>query len=735
MYVGDKIYLAMNNKPLYLLPSMSNRHGLICGATGTGKTITLKVIAESFSEAGVPVFLSDIKGDLAGMCLPGADSENMQKRIAKFHLAEAGFTYTGYPVHFWDVFGRKGLPVRATVSEMGPLFLSRILGLNETQEGVLNIVFRIADDQNLLLLDLKDLRQMVQFVGDNAKAYKTIYGNITAASIGAIQRGLLKLEEQGAEDFFGEPALDLADWFAVDSQGRGFMNILNCEELFLQPELYSTVMLWMLSELYENLPEVGDLEKPRMVFFFDEAHLLFKDAPKELLSKIEQIVRLIRSKGVGVFFITQKPTDIPDTVLSQLGNRIEHALRAYSATDLKAVKTAAMTFRQNPMIDAVEAIQQLGTGEALVQFLDEDGVPMMVEQAKILPPRSLMGAAPDGTVEAACAADALNGKYAEAIDRVSAYELLTHQAEAEPSGFDANFYEAAGYTARPESYEPAPAAEYPAGAYVPDSGVTIDPATGQPLYTNPKVGQVVQYDPVTGKPVYYDASAALNGTYEERMAARDAKIAAAREALKNKNAAAGNAAAQAQYASGQNAAGQNAAGQYAAGQYSAGQYAAGQNAAGQYAAGQYAAGQNAAGQYAAGKYAAGQYAPAQNAAGQYAAGQYAAGQYAQGQYASGQPIVTAPAAQISAAAAAKEAEKARKAAEKEAEKARKAAEREAEKKRKEEEKLAAEKAKEEARKAREREKMVNKIVGNTASSFMSTAARQFARGIFGNRKK
>ncbi len=446
MFCEDKIYLAMSDRKLFLLPSMSNRHGLICGATGTGKTITLKVIAESFSDAGVPVFVSDIKGDLSGMATPGEDNEGMLKRIARFGLAEYGFNYKSYPTRYWDVFGQKGMPIRTTVTEIGPLLLSRILSLNATQEGVLNIIFRIADDQNLLLLDLKDLRAMCQFVGDNAKAYTTMYGNISTASIGAIQRGLLKLEEQGAESFFGEPALDIADWFQLDANGRGYMNILNCEQLFQQPSLYSTVLLWMLSELYERLPEAGDLPKPKMVFFFDEAHLLFNDAPKELLQKIEQVVRLIRSKGVGIFFITQKPTDVPDSVLSQLGNRIEHALRAYSPSDLKAVKTAAATFRQNPKVNAVEAIQQLGTGEALVQFLDEKGVPMMVEQAKILPPQSFMGPADEGLMQRMITMDALGKKYNEPLDRLSAYEYLTNAVSSSPTEVQGT-YQAPGYNA------------------------------------------------------------------------------------------------------------------------------------------------------------------------------------------------------------------------------------------------------------------------------------------------
>ncbi len=429
MYLNNMIWIAKNENPLYLLPKMANRHGLICGATGTGKTITLKVMAEAFSDAGVPVFLSDIKGDLSGTILPGVDSEGMQKRIAKFGLAPAGFSYKGYPVRFWDVFGKKGTPVRATVSEMGPLLFSRILELNDTQEGILTIIFRIADDQNLLLLDLKDLKSMVQYVGDNAASYRTSYGNISPASIGAIQRGILRLEEQGAENFFGEPALDIRDWLACDTDGRGFINDMNCEQLFQQPALYSTFMLWMLSEIYDALPETGDPEKPRLVFFFDEAHLLFHDAPKELLAKVEQVVRLIRSKGVGIYFVTQNPTDIPDTVLSQLGNRVEHALRAYSPSDLKAVKVAAETFRQNPAFDTQEAIQQLGTGEALVQFLDEKGVPGIVERAFILPPQSQMGPVDPSVMLQAIATGDMGKKYNVSIDRQSAYEMLTRKVD------------------------------------------------------------------------------------------------------------------------------------------------------------------------------------------------------------------------------------------------------------------------------------------------------------------
>ena len=612
MYCEDKIYLAMSDRKLFLLPSMSNRHGLICGATGTGKTITLKVLAESFSDAGVPVFVSDIKGDLSGMATPGEDNEGMQKRIARFGLADYGFTYKSYPTRYWDVFGQKGMPVRTTVTEIGPLLLSRILSLNPTQEGVLNIIFRIADDQNLMLLDLKDLRAMCQFVGDNAKSYTTMYGNISTASIGAIQRGLLKLEEQGAESFFGEPALDIADWFQLDANGRGYMNVLNCEQLFQQPALYSTVLLWMLSELYERLPEAGDLPKPKMVFFFDEAHLLFNDAPKELLQKIEQVVRLIRSKGVGIFFITQKPTDVPDSVLSQLGNRIEHALRAYSASDLKAVKTAAATFRQNPKVNAVEAIQQLGTGEALVQFLDEKGVPMMVEQAKILPPQSFMGPADEGLMQRMIAMDALGKKYNEPFDRVSAYEYLTNAVAQTPEGVQGT-YVAPGYNA-------------------PITSPTMDAANAdEPIPTAEELvareqealaQQAAAGVPVTKAPMSIEeARKRVAAAQKERKAAED-KARKEEEAARIK-------------------------------------------------------------------------------------------------------------AEKEAAA---EAERQRKAAEREAERQRKLAEQEAERARKAAEKEAERRAKEEAKAAEARKKQFGKIASSGLQSFATTAARQLARGLFGNKR-
>ena len=424
MYLQDqhKIWLATGDTPIYLEPAMANRHGLIAGATGTGKTVTLKVLAESFSDMGVPVFLADIKGDLSGMCLPGQENKHIRRSIDT--MGFTGFDYTAYPVRFFDVYGTQGHPVRTTISEMGPELLSRLLGLNDTQSGILRIVFRIADDQGLLLIDLKDLRSMVQYVGDNAREYKLTYGNISSQSVGAIQRSLLQLEDEGGDLFFGEPALDIADWMDWAEDGRGVMNILECQELFQHPLLYATFLLWMLSELYEMLPEAGDLDKPKLAFFFDEAHLLFNGAPKALVEKVEQVVRLIRSKGVSVWFITQNPSDIPDSVLGQIGNRVQHALRAYTPNDQKALRAAARSFRVNPAFNTEEALQALGVGEALVSVLDEKGVPSIVQKAGILPPRSSMSAAPEADVRQAIQKSPLCQKYAQALDRRSAYEVL-----------------------------------------------------------------------------------------------------------------------------------------------------------------------------------------------------------------------------------------------------------------------------------------------------------------------
>lgn len=425
----QKIWIAKGADRVCLMPKMANRHGLIAGATGTGKTITLKVLAESFSDMGVPVFLADIKGDLSGSCIQGENNENIQKRIDK--LGIEGFSFKEYPVRFFDVFGKKGMPVRTTISEMGPDLIARLLDLNDTQTGILTILFKIADDQGMLLLDLKDLKAMVRYVGDNNSDFRTEYGNISTQSIGSIQRALLRLEEQGGDIFFGEPALDIYDWMGVDGTGRGYMNILECDELFRQPLLYSTFMLWMLSELYENLPEAGDLAKPKMVFFFDEAHLLFEDAPKALLQKVEQVVRLIRSKGVGVYFITQMPSDIPENVLAQLGNKIQHALRAYTPNEQKAIKAAARSFRANPAFDCEQALTELGTGEALISVLDEEGVPTVVERAMILPPMSHMGMADESTRSRVTQASPLFDQYNRVIDRDSAYEYLERKMKQE----------------------------------------------------------------------------------------------------------------------------------------------------------------------------------------------------------------------------------------------------------------------------------------------------------------
>ena len=429
MYTNNTLWVAHSDKPVCICPSMANRHGLIAGATGTGKTTTLKVIAESFSAMGVPVFLSDVKGDISGMCMPGIDSAKMQERIERFGIEN--WSYTGFPTRFWDIFGEKGHPVRITVSDMGPVLLARLLELTEVQTGVLNIVFRIADDNGLLLLDMKDLRAMLQYCGEHRAEFTTEYGNMSAQSIGAIQRALIALEDQGGDIFFGEPALNIHDWIKTDESGRGYINILNSTKLINSPVLYSTFLLWMLSELFEQLPEEGDMEKPKMVFFFDEAHLLFNDAPKALLSKVTQVVKLIRSKGVGVYFITQSPSDIPDEVLSQLSNRVQHALRAYTPAEQKAVRTAAQTFRPNPAFKTEDVICEMGVGEALVSFLDENGVPGIVERAFILPPQSLMKPADDETVTRLISESIYERLYRETLDRDSAYELLVSKKAAD----------------------------------------------------------------------------------------------------------------------------------------------------------------------------------------------------------------------------------------------------------------------------------------------------------------
>ncbi|MDQ1830257.1 helicase HerA-like C-terminal domain-containing protein [Massilia scottii] len=425
--------IARNNaseppRVLDLLSALVNRHGCITGATGTGKTVTLQVIAEALSGIGVPVFMADVKGDLSGMAKAGAASEKMTKRLSA--LGVEAPAWAACPVTFWDVFGENGHPVRATISDLGPLLLARMLNLNDTQEGVLQLVFKIADDNGLLLLDIKDLRSMLQHVGDNAADFRTTYGNISAASIGAIQRGLVAVEQQGGDRFFGEPMLNIDDLLQTDAQGKGILNILAADKLMNAPRLYAVFLLWLLSELFENLPEVGDLDKPKLVFFFDEAHLLFSETPKPLLQKIEQVVRLIRSKGVGVFFITQNPLDIPDTVLGQLGNRVQHALRAYTPRDQKAVKAAADTFRPNPALDTAQVIAELEVGEALVSFLDEKGRPNMVERAFILPPASQIGPIDDPGRQRAMAQSVVAGVYEQGIDRESAHELIAARGAA-----------------------------------------------------------------------------------------------------------------------------------------------------------------------------------------------------------------------------------------------------------------------------------------------------------------
>jgi DNA helicase HerA-like ATPase len=424
--MSEGLPIAKGSQVQVILPRMANRHGLIAGATGTGKTVTLRVIAESFSRIGVPVFLADVKGDVSGIAAPGQEHPKISERIAQLGIDD--FSFAGYPATFWDLYGQQGHPVRTTISEMGPFLLSRLLELNETQGGVLNLVFKVADDNGLLLLDLKDLRAMLQYVGDNAAQFKTKYGNVSAASIGAIQRALLKLEGQDGELFFGEPALDLDDLMQTDSAGRGVINILAADKLINAPQLYATFLLWLLSELFERLPEVGDPEKPKLVFFFDEAHLLFNDAPKILLEKIEQVIRLIRSKGVGVYFVTQNPLDVPDVVLGQLGNRVQHALRAFTPRDQKAVKAAAQTFRQNKELDVESAITELGVGEALVSLLNDKGQPNVVDRALIYPPHSQLPPLSVAEREQVIKQSTVAGHYEKALDRQSAYEMLQARA-------------------------------------------------------------------------------------------------------------------------------------------------------------------------------------------------------------------------------------------------------------------------------------------------------------------
>lgn len=557
MYYGKKIWVGTgdDHRPVFLLPQMANRHGLIAGATGTGKTVTLKVMAEGFSDMGVPVFLGDIKGDLSGMVKPGEQNEKITERLMQAGVTD--FRHESYPTMFWDVYGEQGHPVRSTLSEMGPMLLARMLNLNETQTGVLNILFRVADDEGMLLVDMKDIKAMLAYVGENANQYTLNYGNVSKASIGAIQRAIAVLEEQGGDKFFAEPSLNILDWMQLDEEGRGFINILSCDKLFLNPLMYSTFMLWMLSELYETLPEAGDLDKPRMVFFFDEAHLMFDDCSKQLMDKIEQVIRLIRSKGVGVFFITQNPSDVPMSVLGQLGNRVQHALRAYTPLDQKAVRVAAQTFRTNPNFNTEEAITQLKTGEALISFLDENGAPGVVTRATILPPQSYMGTVSESLRRTFIETSPFYGVYEQVIDRESAYEYLVSRMSQAAEAAQAPVQQAAPYvpTQPVITQAPAPVASS-------QSFMVFDPATGtyvqkqlatmqqsepavpvsQPVVPAQPVQQtVLVYDPTTGAykqqvmNLTYDAA---TGQFRpvQQLSEKEAQKAAAEQARLEKEA-------------------------------------------------------------------------------------------------------------------------------------------------------------------------------------------------------
>ena len=432
MFQDNKIWVGTSGEEkVYIYPKMANRHGMIAGATGTGKTVTLKVLAESFSSCGVPVFLADVKGDLAAMCRPGEENEKVKERIDAMKLQEYGFDFQAFPTTYWDVYGENGMPLRTTISEMGPLLLSRILDLNDTQSDILTIIFKIADDEGLLLLDTKDLKSMIQYVTEHSKEYALTYGNMAKQSMAAILRAVVALEAEGGEQFFGETALNITDWMCTSYEGKGAIQVLDCQKLINNPTMYSTFMLWMMSELFENLPEAGDRERPKMVFFFDEAHLLFDNASKTLLTKIEQVVKLIRSKGVGIYFITQNPKDIPEGIMGQLGNKVQHALRAYTPAEQKAAKAAAQSFRENPDFDTYEMITQLATGEALVSVLDEEGIPTVVQKCTILPPQSQMGALNDVIRKDEMVNNLLYAKYTQEIDRESAYEILAKKVVAE----------------------------------------------------------------------------------------------------------------------------------------------------------------------------------------------------------------------------------------------------------------------------------------------------------------
>lgn len=430
MYTDKGLYIAKAfDRELYILPKMANRHGLIAGATGTGKTVSLKVLAESFSDMGVPVIMADVKGDLAGMVRAGGDNASIGERVSEFGLLEKGFTYKAFPTCFWDLFAKKGLPLRTTISEFGPLLLAKLLDLNQVQSDILNIVFKIADDEGLLLIDIKDLKAMLNYVSENSAQYKAEYGNISSQSVAAIMRAVVALSDRGAEQFFGEPALNIRDWMRTTLDSRAYINIIDASSLIQDTLAYSTFMLWMLSELFETMQEVGDLEKPKMVFFFDEAHLLFKNTPKAMMQKIEQVMKLIRSKGIGIYFISQSPGDIPGEILAQLGNKIQHALRAYTAAEQKAVKAAVQSYRVNPNLDTQKAITELGIGEALVSFIQEDGSPDMVERAYILPPQSYLGAIGEEERRSVIVGSDLYHKYIEIEDRDSAYEFLSRVNE------------------------------------------------------------------------------------------------------------------------------------------------------------------------------------------------------------------------------------------------------------------------------------------------------------------
>jgi hypothetical protein len=465
--MSELLTIAKGIEEIAILPKMANRHGLIAGATGTGKTVSLRVLAEQFSRCGVPVFMADVKGDLSGIAQAGGEHPKVQERVALLQLDD--YTPEGFPTVFWDLYGEQGHPVRTTVSEMGPLLFARLFNLNETQSGVLSLVFKIADDQGLLLLDLKDFQEMIRYVGDNAAEFRTSYGNISAASIGAIQRSLMTLEEAGGDRFFGEPALDLEDLIQCAGDGRGIINILSANRLMQSPKLYATFLLWLLAELFERLPEAGDPEKPKLVFFFDEAHLLFDNPPRALLDKIEQVVRLIRSKGVGVYFVTQNPLDLPEAILGQLGNRVQHALRAFTPKDQKAVRAAAETFRARPGLDVATAIMELETGEALVSILDRKGAPTPVERALIFPPRSRLTPLTPAEMANVIRTSPLAGHYEKAVDRESAYEKLKARAEAE----------SVAVTPEPRGRKAAPAA--PGGALLAAAAKSAAPAIGSSL--------------------------------------------------------------------------------------------------------------------------------------------------------------------------------------------------------------------------------------------------------------